>query len=113
MYYLLAFNSHITHQEFNLICEQRLNKLGYIFFHWTPTVRSSMESLGFKVWLEILDLPPHYWSVQEIPTLATFFGLVLTHTPLAEVASFERLRLCVATNNLSRVPHNLELFLNG
>jgi Domain of unknown function (DUF4283) len=78
--YLLAFNSNITHQEFNAVCDHKLNKLGYLFFLWTPVVKSKQEPLGFKVWLELIDLPLHCWSAQEIPTLASSFGLVLTHS---------------------------------
>jgi hypothetical protein len=40
-------------------------------------------------------------------------GLIWPHTSTHPFVSFERLRLCIATDNLSRVPHNLELFLNG
>jgi hypothetical protein len=61
--YLLAFNSNITHQEFNVVCDHRLNKLGYQFLLWTPVVKSKQELLGFKVWLELIDLPLHCSSV--------------------------------------------------
>jgi hypothetical protein len=56
-----------------------------------PTVKSKEALLGFKVWLELADLPPHTWSEQEIATTTSSFKLVLAHTPLASISSYERL----------------------
>jgi hypothetical protein len=58
-YYLLMFNSHITHQEVMVICDRTLNSHGYILFLWTPALKSDEQALGYKVWLEMADLPPH------------------------------------------------------
>jgi Domain of unknown function (DUF4283) len=87
-YYLLAFNSHITHNEVMMICDQKLNSQGYVFFLWTPAVNSKKQALGFKVWVELLDLPPHCWSIQELPTLTASFGLILAHTPLSHLRGY-------------------------
>jgi hypothetical protein len=64
-------------------------------------MKSQGHALGYKVWVELADLLPYVWSEQEIPILASPFGLVLAHTSLIQLASYERLRLYIATDNLS------------
>jgi hypothetical protein len=83
-----------------------------IFFFFGPTIKSKELALSYKVWLELVDLPPHMWSEQEISITGAQLGVVLAHTPLSSVSSFERLRLCVATTDLSKIPYNVEVFLN-
>jgi hypothetical protein len=60
VYYLLMFNSNITHTDFMHICDRQLNTRGYIFFIWTPVVKSNEQASGYKVWLDLTDLLPHF-----------------------------------------------------
>jgi hypothetical protein len=112
-YYLLMFNSHLTDPDYQTACKKHLTPRGYISFAWSPAVKSSQRGLGFKVWLDLADLPPHVWSLDELAVVFAPFGLILAHAPLDNVPSFERLRLVIATDNLSRLPKNVHLFLNG
>jgi hypothetical protein len=79
---------------------------------WSPAIKSSEHGLEFKVWLDLVDLPPHIWSLDELAVVLASFGLILAHSPLNKVPSFERLHLVIATDNLSLIPHNIQLFLH-
>jgi hypothetical protein len=100
-YYLLMFNSYITDQQFKACFAKKLTPLGYISFLWSLTVKSKEHSLSYKVWLDLVDLPPHIWALDELAILTSSFGLILAHTLLNQLSSFERLRLSIATDNLS------------
>jgi hypothetical protein len=69
--------------------------------------------MGYKVWLDLVELPPHVWSLDELAVISASFGLILVYAPLNNVRSFERSRLIIATDNLAHVPRSIELFLNG
>jgi hypothetical protein len=38
------------------LCDNELNKHGYIFFCWTPAVGLKEQTLGYKVWIELVYL---------------------------------------------------------
>jgi hypothetical protein len=107
------FNSHLTDQDFTTAFAKTLSPLGYIFFHWSPAIKTTQHGIGYKIWLDLVDLPPHVWSLEELVVLTSSFGLILAHAPLNKVPSFERLHLAISKDNLSRIPRAIELFLNG
>jgi hypothetical protein len=111
-YYLLMFNSHLTDKDFKAFAKT-LTLIGYISFLWSPAAKSEEHSLSYKVWLDLVDLPPHLWSFDELAVLTSSFGLILAHSSLNKVASFERLWLSIATDALSKIPRAICLFLNG
>jgi hypothetical protein len=111
--YLLSFDSSFTDQQFKTVCSARLKPLGYIAFPWSPAISTKEHTLGYKVWLDIADLPPHFWSLEELAVITAPFGLILAHPPFKQVASFERLRLAITTDDLRRIPKSVTVFLNG
>jgi hypothetical protein len=114
-YYLLMFNSHLTHLDFQTAFTITLSPLGYISFHWSPTIKTVQLGLGYMIWLDLVDPPPHthVWLLEELAVLTSSFGLILAHAPINKAPSLERLCLAIATDNLSWVPRAIELFLNG
>jgi hypothetical protein len=111
-YYYISFNSNLTNEDYQATFREHLTPQGYISFMWSPAIMSSEHRLGFKVWLDLVDLPPHVWSLHELDVVLASFGLILAHSPLNKVPSFERLHLVIATDNLTRIPHNIQLFLH-
>jgi hypothetical protein len=58
-YYLLMFNSHITDKDFKVCFDKGLPPLGYISFPWFPAIKSKEHDLVYKLWLDLVELPPH------------------------------------------------------
>jgi hypothetical protein len=63
-------------------CELGLSRRGYITFLWSLALETTEEKLGYKVWLDLVDLPAHMWTEKAIATIASSFGLIMSHTPL-------------------------------
>jgi hypothetical protein len=112
-YYFLMFNSHLTNKDFKAFFAKTLTLIGYISFLWSPAAKSEEHSLSYKVWLDLVDLLPHLWAFDELAVLTSSFGLILAHSSLNKVASFERMRLSIATDALLKIPRAICLFLNG
>jgi hypothetical protein len=108
---VLDFNSHISHSDFLHYYELGFNKNCYITFLWSPALGTSEKKLGYKAWLDLVDLPTHMWTEKELAIIVSSFGLIISHTPLIYVPSLERLRLLVATDNLLRIPRNISILL--
>jgi hypothetical protein len=92
---------------------EHLAPLGYIPFLWSPTIKADEKTLGYKVWMNIVDLLPHTCSLEELTTITSSFGLILAHSPFENVPSFERLTIAIATDKLERVPRSVSLLING
>jgi hypothetical protein len=112
-YYLLMLNSHITDKDFKVCFDKGHSPLGYISFPWFPAIKSKEHDLGYKLWLDLVELSPHTWALDDLAVLTSSFGLILAHSLLSQVSSFKRLRLSIVTDNLSQVPICIHLFLNG
>jgi hypothetical protein len=102
-YYLISFD----------FCTSYLSSLSYIAFAWSSTIKIEMQALGYKVWIDLVDLPPHAWSLEELAVISSSFRLILPHPLFKKVESFERLRMVIATDNLSRIQRSIMMFLNG
>jgi hypothetical protein len=107
------FNSHLTDKDFKAFFAKTLTPIGYISFLWSPAAKSEEHNLGYKVWLDLVDLPPYLWALDELAVLTSSFGLILAHSSLNKVASFEWLQLSIATDALSKISRAICLFLNG
>jgi hypothetical protein len=60
----------------------------------------------------ITNLPPHFWSIDEILKAVGSFDVLLDHAPLHHVKSFEKFHILVAAHSLC-VPGNLTFVLDG
>jgi hypothetical protein len=81
-------------------------------YKWSPLNNAKELNLHFKVWFDIINAPPHFWSLDEIIKAVGSFGVLLDHAPLHHVKSFEKLRVLVACRSL-RVPHSVTFALDG
>jgi hypothetical protein len=84
-FYLIMFNSHLIDQDYQMAFKQHLSSQGFVSFLWSPAVKSTEHGMGYKIWLDLVDLPPHVWSLDELAVISASFGLILEHSPLNNV----------------------------
>jgi hypothetical protein len=82
-------------------------------YRWFPMVNSKELNLRFKVWLNVMDVPPHLWSLDEILKGVGSLGVLLDHASLYHVQSFEKFRILIACKDLHSQPHNIMFVLDG
>lgn len=62
--YLLVLPPNITRDAFMTERFLYLENFGYVWFPWSLRVAAPSMNLHFKVWLDILNLPPYSWSLE-------------------------------------------------
>jgi hypothetical protein len=109
---MLRFVSDDTRWAIPPPAQNYLDYEDYMCHRWSPTVGSSMTTYPFKVWLDIIDIPPHLWSVDEILKGIASTGILLDHSPLHQITSFERFRILIATTH-PRILKSITFLLQG
>jgi hypothetical protein len=75
-------------------------------------VGSNTTTYPFKIWLDILDVPPHLWSLDELIKGLTNISMLVDHAPLPNIQSFERFRILIAATHM-RIPKSINFLLQG
>jgi hypothetical protein len=75
-------------------------------------VGSNTTTYPFKIWLDILDVPPHLWSLDELIKGLTNISMLVDHAPLPNIQSFERFRILIAATHM-RILKSINFLLQG
>lgn len=84
-----------------------LQELGLVAYPWSAAIDADTQHLKYKVWIELKRLSPQQWNLDHlIPAISTF-GVVLEHSPMQSVRSFEKMRAVIAVPNLENIPRGI------
>jgi hypothetical protein len=59
---MLRFSSDAHTQAISSLAKTYFDYEGYLYHQWTPMVGSSIASYPFKIWLDIIEAPPHTYG---------------------------------------------------
>jgi hypothetical protein len=70
--YLLRFSVDASTHVISSSAQSYLDYEGYLYHQWTPTIGSMVATHPFKLWLDIVGVPPQLWELTSPAELKKF-----------------------------------------
>lgn len=111
--YLILLPEGLVPEVFVRVVPQEVWNIGFTFQTWSLLDQTTVAVPRFRVWLEILDLPPELWREAEVIKLVSTFD-----TYIGSVNSNWEGNMCywgvvVAVKNLDAVPYSEVINVGG
>lgn len=111
--YMLLPPHGVDRHQFQLAHGSALQKQGYVIYPWTQAINGKPLKLKYKVWLQLIGMPPQAWTLTHLLHAVGSIGPLLDHTPMASVLSLEKMMAVVAVHDLGNIPQNVCLVVRG
>lgn len=102
--YILLLPAEVNCEFFLNTHGKRLHELGLVAYPWSAGIDATKQFLKFKVWIELKNLSPQQWNLDHLIPAVSTFGVVLEHSPMQGVRSFEKMMTVVALPDLENIP---------
>lgn len=105
--YVLLLPAEMDRDTFLNTYGKRIKELGLVAYPWSAGIDTAKQYLKYKVWIELRRMTPQQWNLDHlIPAISTF-GVVLEHSPMQGVRSFEKIMAVIALPDLSNIPRQI------
>lgn len=111
--YLLLLQPGADRHRFLTTHTDRLKSMGYVLYPWSPGINAYPMRLKFKAWLRLTRLSPQAWNLDHIIPVTSSFGIVLDHSPIANVRSLNQITVVVAVPTLEVIPMAIRMWVKG
>jgi Domain of unknown function (DUF4283) len=111
--YLIILPEGLSADTFIKVVSLHWWKVGLSYQPWSQLDGSTVTMPRFKVWLDLIGLPPNLWSEKVVHLAASQMGVYLRTINLKRSADLSFYFVVVATPDLETIPEELKLVVGG